>query len=291
MTGHNEAYYSDYRGAPQELISVVKHGFLYQGQRYSWQAKRRGSPSIGLAPARFVNYIENHDQIANSGRGARPRNLTSLGRYKAVTALLLLGPGTPMLFQGQEFASSSPFYFFADHNPELRELVKEGRIQFLSQFPSLARPETRACLVDPGDESVFRRCKLNFEERRLHADLYGMHKDLLRLRREDPVFSAQRPRGVDGAVLGEEAFVLRFFGEGGDDRLLLVNLGRDLHFDPAPEPLLAPPENRLWETIWSSEDPAYGGCGSPYPDGPDNWRLPAHAALAMRPKAIEPWEI
>lgn len=284
-TGHAEAYYSDFFGTPQELISAVKYGYLFQGQRFKWQAKRRGSPAWGLAPAQFVNYIENHDQIANSGRGERPRLQTSPGRYKALTALLLLSPGTPMLFQGQEFASSSPFHFFADHHPKLRELVKEGRIQFLSQFPSLSRPETRSCHVDPGDETVFRRCKLDFEERVLHAKLYRMHKDLLRLRREDPVFRAQRPRGVDGAVLSAEAFVLRFFGEGGDDRLLLVNMGRDLHLDPAPEPLLAPPEDRLWETIWSSEDPAYGGCGTPEPDGPDNWRLPGPAAIAMGPAA------
>jgi maltooligosyltrehalose trehalohydrolase len=283
MTGRNEAYYSDFGGTPQELISAVKYGYLFQGQRYQWQAKRRGSPAWGLAPAQFVNYIENHDQIANSGRGQRPRMETSPGRYKAATALLLLAPGTPMLFQGQEFGSSSPFYFFADHGVELRELVKEGRIQFLSQFESLAQPEARICHVDPGDGSVFRRCKLDFEERRAHAGLYQMHKDLLRLRREDAVFRAQRPRAVDGAVLSAEAFVLRFFGEGGDDRLLLVNMGRDLHLDPAPEPLLAPPEDRLWEVLWSSEDPRYGGCGTPNPDGPDNWRLPGHAALVLRP--------
>jgi maltooligosyltrehalose trehalohydrolase len=291
VTGRNEAYYTDYGGTPQELISAIKYGYLYQGQRYKWQARRRGSPSWGLAPAQFVNYIENHDQIANSGRGERVQQLTSPGRYRAVTALLLLAPGTPLLFQGQEFASSSPFHFFADHNAELRELVKEGRIQFLSQFPSLGRPEARACHTDPGDEAVFRRCKLDFEERRLHAGLYDMHKDLLRLRRDDPIFRAQKPRGVDGAVLSAEAFVLRFFGEAGDDRLLLVNLGRDLHLDPAPEPLLAPPENKLWELLWSSEDPRYGGCGVPDPDGPDNWRIPGHVALAMRPAAPEqPWE-
>ena len=79
---------------------------------------------------------------------------------------------------------------------------------------------------------------------------------------------------MDGAVLAPEAFVLRFFGDGGDDRLLLVNLGRDLHLDPAPEPLLAPPANRLWDVLWSSEDPRYGGGGTAPPDTEDNWRIP-----------------
>ncbi|HST54033.1 MAG TPA: DUF3459 domain-containing protein, partial [Pyrinomonadaceae bacterium] len=105
----------------------------------------------------------------------------------------------------------------------------------------------------------------------------------LRLRREDSVFSAQAPRGVDGAVLGPEAFVLRFFGEEGDDRLLIVNMGRDLNLDPAPEPLLAPPEGTIWTTLWSSEDFDYGGGGTPALETKNNWRIPGHAAFAMRP--------
>ena len=68
----------------------------------------------------------------------------------------------------------------------------------------------------------------------------------------DPVFGRQRIGAVDGAVLGPDAFVLRYFGDNGDDRLLVVNYGRDLHLNPAPEPLLAPPEDSLWSILWSS---------------------------------------
>ena len=110
-----------------------------------------------------------------------------------------------------------------------------------------------------------------------------MHRDLLKLRREDPVFSAQGAGGVDGAVLGDEAFVLRFFDEEGRDRLLLVNLGRALNLNPAPEPLLAPPENSIWTTLWSSEDCRYGGSGTHALETSNNWMLPAHAAVVMRP--------
>ena len=85
------------------------------------------------------------------------------------------------------------------------------------------------------------RSKLDLAERQRHAGMYALHRDLLRLRREEPVFRAQRRGGMDGAVLAPEAFVLRFFGTHHDDRLLVVNLGRDLHLNPAPEPLLAPP--------------------------------------------------
>ena len=69
----------------------------------------------------------------------------------------------------------------------------------------------QAIQPDPGDTATFERCKLDFSERERHAPIYNLHQDLLRLRREDPVFRSQQPEGVDGAVLGEEAFVLRFF--------------------------------------------------------------------------------
>jgi len=287
MTGHNEAYYTDYLGKPQELLSMVKYGYLYQGQFYKWQKKRRGTASLRLAPEKFVTYIQNHDQIANSGRGERVQFMTSPGRLRAITALLLLAPGTPMLFQGQEFASSSPFYFFADHKPELATLVREGRATFLAQFRSLATSEMQPCLVDPANPSTFERCKLDFSERERHRRFYDLHRDLLRLRREDPVFSAQSPGGVDGAVLAEECLLLRFFGEDDDDRLLLVNYGVDLHLNSAPEPLLAPPDGMIWQTLWSSENPRYGGVGTPRLDSDDNWRIPGHAAVALRPIAME----
>jgi maltooligosyltrehalose trehalohydrolase len=284
LTGHNAAYYSDFLGNPQELISAVKWGFLYQGQRSKWQKKRRGTAALDIPPARFVNFTQNHDQIANSGRGLRGHLLSNPGRHRALSALLLLAPGTPMLFQGQEFAASSRFLFFADHRPDLAALVAQGRAGFLAQFPALALPECQAALANPSDRRTFESCKLDFSERDRHAEVYRMHRDLLRLRRDDPVFRCQQPRGVDGAVLGPHAFALRFFAVNGDDRLLLVNLGRDVHLEVAPEPLLALPAGKTWALLWSSEDVHYGGGGTPPPECEDNWRIPGEAAIALAPK-------
>jgi len=281
LTGRNEAYYSDYRGLPQEFISAAKYGYLYQGQRYAWQKKPRGTPSLEIKPQAFVTFIQNHDQVANSAKGERIDLLSSPGRLRAMTALFLLGPGTPMLFQGQEFGSSAPFLFFADHNPELANLVHEGRRKFLAQFPSIAQPEMQEALSHPEDPSTFEHCKLDFSERQKHAQVYALHRDLLRLRKDDPVFRVPRPRGVDGAVLGIDAFVLRFFGGAKSDRLLLVNFGRDEYLKPAPEPLLAPPEDSQWETLWSSADPRYGGHGTVPFATDDNWLLPGESAIVL----------
>lgn len=301
LTGRNEAYYSDYLGCPQELLSAVKWGYLFQGQRYIWQAKARGRSALDVAPARYVNYLQNHDQIANSGRGQRCHMLTSPGRYRAMMALLLLGPGTPMLFQGQEFAASSRFCFFADHPGALAVSVSAGRKEFLSQFRSLATAEMQERLPDPGERATFLLSKLDPGERERHGEALALTRDLLRLRREDPVFRRQQPRCVDGAVLGAEALVLRFFAASdpgsqlmgqltdqltGEDRLLILNLGRDLHLIPAPEPLLAPPEDRCWTVLWSSEDPRYGGNGTPPLETEDGWRLPGHAAVVLAPTLV-----
>ena len=92
---------------------------------------------------------------------------------------------------------------------------------------------------------------------------------------------------MDGAVLSSEAFMLRFFGDRPEeDRLLLVNLGRDLKFAPSPEPLLAPPENREWRMLWSSEDPQYGGSGTAPFDSESDWFLPGHAALVLTTRIV-----
>jgi len=288
MTGRNEAYYTDHAGDPQEFLSAAKYGFLFQGQRYSWQEKRRGTPAFDLPPWVFVNYVQNHDQIANSGHGLRCQRQTSPGRYKAATACLLLFPGTPMLFMGQEFAATTPFFYFADATPELGEKIRAGRVEFMAQFRTMDRPDLAAWLPDPCAAATFERCRLDFGERATHAGLYQLHKDLIRLRRTDPAFGPRDGRWVDGAVLGPRAFVLRYGTAGPSDRLLLVNFGSDLYLDQAPEPLLASPEGYGWGVRWSSEDRAYGGSGTPPPEARDGWRVMGEAAVVLAPELLPP---
>ena len=85
LTGKREGYYTDYLGSPQELVSAVKYGYLYQGQHYKWQRQRRGTPALDLPPKTFVAFLENHDQVANSARGERVHRLTSPGNHRALS--------------------------------------------------------------------------------------------------------------------------------------------------------------------------------------------------------------
>ena len=296
LRGCTDAYFSDYNGAPQSFISALKYGFLYQGQWYRWQKQRRGTPGLDLAPQAFVHFLQNHDQIANSGFGRRMHQLGNPGVCRAMTALLLLGPATPMLFQGQEFAASSPFLYFADHNAELAPLVHKGRNAFLHQFPFLADAQTQPYLSVPHARETFLRCKLDWSERGsehgLHREVYELHRDLLALRRDDPVFAQPYCGGVDGAVLSSSAFVLRFFARQGDeDRLLIVNFGADLPLSPAPEPLLAPPAGRDWRLCWSSEHPRYGGRGTAAVVTDQRWRMPGMSAVVLLPGAPSAAEV
>ena len=288
LTGRNEAYFNDYLGAPQEFISGAKYGFLYQGQALSWRKALRGTPTFGIASEVFVCFIENHDQVANTGQGERVQFQTSPARYRAMTALLLLGPWTPLLFQGQEFGASSPFLFFADiGDASVRDAIRRGRAKWLAPFVSLTEQQAWQTLPAPDDPQAFARCKLDFSERQKNRELYDLHIDLLKLRREDSRFRQQGSGGIDGAVLGPASFVLRYFSKENDDRLLLVNFGESQELHPVSEPLLAPPTGCSWETLWTSNSPRYGGAGTVAIANEERWFLPAESAIALRPEHKE----
>jgi maltooligosyltrehalose trehalohydrolase len=287
LTGKNAAYFSDYLGMPEEFVAAIKRGFIYQGQLSQWQSKPRGTPTYGLPATAFITFLQNHDQVANSERGERIHTLTSPGRMRAMTALWLLSPQTPLFLQGQEFGASTPFLYFADYQDELGRLVAEGRGKFLAQFPDLATPEAQRNLPNPADRAVFERSRLDFREREQHRAIYDLHIDLLRMRREDPVFRAQRADRLDAAALSPDCLAVRFFGEEGMDRLLLVNWGRDLHLTPIPQPLLAPPLGMGWTMTWTSESVRYGGNTSAPPQIDDGWRIPGEAAILLQVAPLE----
>jgi maltooligosyltrehalose trehalohydrolase len=201
-----------------------------------------------------------------------------------MTALLLLGPWTPLLFQGQEFGASSPFMFFADiGDSSVREAIRRGRAEWLAPFLSITEEEALKSLPAPDDPNVFARCKLDFSERQKNRELYDLHVDLLKLRREDSRFCEQSSGGIDGAVVGPASFVLRYFSKESDDRLLLVNFGESQVLHPASEPLLAPALGYRWETLWTSESPRYGGPGTVAIASEKQWLLPGESTVAFRP--------
>jgi maltooligosyltrehalose trehalohydrolase len=289
LTGRNDAYYHDHRGAAQEFVSAAKYGYLFQGQRYDWQDGSRGQPGLDLKAFNFVHFLQNHDQIANSGTGQRLGNLAAPARMRALTALLLLGPQTPMLFQGQEFGASSPFYYFADLEGTVATTVRDGRLEFLRQFPNLQDQAFRKAMPHPAEPSTFERSKLDWSEFESNSDIVSLHRDLLSLRLRTPAFSglsADGPAHVDGSVLGDSGLLLRYFMNNEDDeRLLLLNFGNNLSIASLADPLFAPPDYRKWVVEWSSEDLAYSGSGRRSIDPRQRWVLDADSAVVFAPSS------
>lgn len=279
LTGQNAAYYADFQGSPQELISSTQYGYLYQGQYRSRRKSRCGSPAFDLPIEASVIYLENHDQVANSITGDRLIRQSDPGNYRAMVALLLLSPGTPMIFQGQESGALNPFCFFADHHADLAPLVHSGRLQFLSQFPGMDNPQIRSLVSSPCEMETVKAATL--EPATKDPKIKALFRDLIQLRKHTSTFCAQRPGGVMGAVLGEKAFVLRFF-EGQNDRLLLINLGPELNVS-ASEPLLAPVVETVWSPVWNSSQSEYGGEGILQIERETGWVLPEHCAIICQP--------
>lgn len=286
LTGKREAYYTDYLGSPQEFISSLKYGFLYQGQYYVWQKKPRGVAHFNIPRNALMIFLENHDQVANTGQGIRLHKRSDPGNYKAMTCLFLLSPNTPLIFQGQEFNSEQPFYYFSDHNPALSPLVRKGRKDELSQFPRLATNEIRKILPDPENPNTFTESKLHSQGIDENGPIYSLYKDLIHIRQKDPVFKKMQHIEIDGAVLGTDSFLIRYFGEEDGDRLLLINFGPDYYFNPAPEPLLVAGRNQVLEILWSSESIAYGGDGTP-PINIPFWKILGHSAIVLKTKQKE----
>jgi maltooligosyltrehalose trehalohydrolase len=283
-TGRAEAYYSSTRGTAQELISALKWGYLFQGQYYPWQKNPRGHVALDLAGPALTLFLQNHDQVSNTIEGRRIHQLTSPGVHRALTALYLLAPATPLIFMGQEFAASSPFLFFADHEPDLAKLVEKGRREFIRQFPSANHPAVLERMAAPHDEVTFERCKLDFRERETHAETYALFTDLLRLRREDPAFSDQDRDTLYGTVVDDTAFVVRFATGTGHDRLLAVSLRTSFDAGVLADPLVAPLEGKSWRVVFTTDEPKYGGLGRAPVTGDGHIPILGGSAVVLAPE-------
>jgi maltooligosyltrehalose trehalohydrolase len=288
LTGRRQAYFSDYQGTAAEFASMARHGLLYQGQWYTWQSNPRGGYALGLPTSSFVNFLENHDQVANTGVGSRLHQQVDPARWRALTALLLLGPSLPLLFQGQEYGSTQPFTYFADHDGDLGKAVESGRLEFMSQFPGMNTPAMRELLPKPGDAEVFQRLKLDDDERAADSKLYRLHRDLLRVRRDDDVLRRVGTADVvvESSAPSAHVLLVRYVASDAH-RLLIVNLADD-HLSPMNDPLYAPPPSSSWVVEWSSENPAYGGCGEAPFVAAGRWLIRGGSATLLKARGIGP---
>jgi maltooligosyltrehalose trehalohydrolase len=194
VTGERSGYYEDF-GSLANLAKAMKDVFVYDGTYSGFRERPHGRPASGIPSERFLAYIQNHDQIGNRATGDRISQLAGIRKAKVAAGLVLLSPYTPMLFQGEEWAASTPFQYFTQHDdPELGEAVSRGR---RSEFLAFGWDPER--VPDPQDPATFQRSKLLWEEvsSNPHAEVLEWHKQLIALRRSNRWFSYGDRRHLD----------------------------------------------------------------------------------------------
>jgi maltooligosyltrehalose trehalohydrolase len=193
LTGERGGYYEDF-GTLALLAKALRQAWVYDGQWSPHRQRVHGRPPVGLSGQQFVVFTENHDQVGNRAMGERLSALTSTARLKVAAALLLTGPFTPLLFQGEEWAATTPFQYFTDHDPDLGRAVSVGRRR---EFATFGWDPAR--VPDPQDLATFERSKLDWTEAALppHQDMLGWYRQLIALRRRFPALSDPRLDGVE----------------------------------------------------------------------------------------------
>lgn len=190
LTGEREGYYAEYADRPLPMLArTLTHGWARTGaphlsgeDGHAKNPRRDATEPVPLTAT--VNFLHNHDQIGNRAFGERLSQLIAPAPMRLATALLLLGPASPMLFMGDAFGATTPFLYFADWTGDLRDAVVEGRRREFAQFPQFADASLRERIPNPCDEATFRRCKLDEAAYAMPEAqaVQALHRELLALR-------------------------------------------------------------------------------------------------------------
>jgi maltooligosyltrehalose trehalohydrolase len=207
------------------LAKAIERGWLYEGDRWPLTGEPRGAPADALSAERFVYALQNHDQVGNRARGERLNALVSLDEYLAASLLRLCLPMTPLLFMGEEWAASTPFAYFTDHEAELGRQVTLGRRREFSHFEAFRERGATEKIPDPQAKETFLASRLDWDEqsRGPHARALALHRAALALRRVDSVLRRATRQDLHARAQGEVLIVL--LQVSGEARAVLVNFG------------------------------------------------------------------
>ncbi len=246
LTGERDAYHAQYTGVA-DVAAALERVFVYDGRYSAFRGRRHGRPVGALPATRFVGFLQNHDQVGNRALGERISHLVPPEAAMVGAALVLLGPFVPLLFAGEEWAASSPFQYFTDHDDaSLGAAVREGR---RNEFPAFAG--NRAEVPDPQAAATFERSRLDWSERDdpTHASMLAWYRTLITFRRDHPeLCDGSRP-----TVRVEPAERWLAFDRGG--LRVVANLG------PEPRVLVLEAEASATIVLASSPDVRLAGGG------------------------------
>ena len=220
LTGERTGYYADYDGLG-DLAAALEHGYVYEGRFSGYRGRRRGRSLGDLPRSRLLASLQNHDQVGNRAQGDRITQACGLDRHGVGAALLLSGPFLPMLFQGEEWAASTPFPYFSNHlDPELAAAVRRGRREEFVAFGW-----DPATIPDPQAPETHRSAVLLWDERaeQDHAQMLDWYRQLVALRRSTADLRDGAPEATRARVDAAGVLVV----ERGDRHVVVANLGSE----------------------------------------------------------------
>jgi maltooligosyltrehalose trehalohydrolase len=262
LTGETDGYYADF--APLgALAKVCERGFFHDGTHSSFRGREHGRPidTDRMPSWRLVVCSQNHDQVGNRAVGDRITEALDDEQLACAALLTLAGPFTPMLFQGEEWAASTPFQFFTSHpEPELARATAEGR---LAEFERMGWDP--AVVPDPQDPATLERSRLDWSETEAGrgARMLDVYRRLAQLRRRLP-------------ELTDPSFARTVCTADEEARLFTMRRGRTLvavNFGDAPATVALDPASEL---VFAT--------GAGVTSGPDGLHLPAHAGAIVVPE-------
>jgi maltooligosyltrehalose trehalohydrolase len=236
LTHETGGYYADFEPL-SALAKVVERGFFHDGTWSSFRGRSHGMPidTAAVPTWRLVVCSQNHDQVGNRAVGDRMTAHLDDDQLACAALLTLAGPFTPMLFQGEEWATARPFQFFTSHeDPDVAAGTAGGRIE---EFARLGWDP--AVVPDPQDPATFERSKLDWSEldEPRHARILAVYRQLVTLRRElpeltDPSFAHVRCTVEDSGLFtmrrGDVVVLVNF---GSEPARVEVGAGLDLRFE------------------------------------------------------------
>lgn len=255
LTGEQEGYYQDF-GTLNHLAAAFRRGFVYSGQYSCFRRRRHGSPSGEVAPNRFIAFSQNHDQVGNRPCGERLTHLLTWDGLRLAAAAVILSPFTPLLFMGEEYGETAPFFYFISHSdPHLIDAVRLGRYQ------AMAACGCGGEAPDPQDPATFSRCRLNLQllDQEPHQSLGRFYQELILIRREMLANSDLGLSYPEVTMVGAPPILLVKYGNGEHQYCLVLNF----HGDETVTVL--PAQTGDWHLRLNSAAACWGGPGAQVP--------------------------
>jgi maltooligosyltrehalose trehalohydrolase len=254
LTGEREGFLMDFGGLT-ELSKSIVDGFVFDWKYSRYRQRHHGSSSKSCPGEQFVGFVQNHDQIANTSRGKRLSSLVSAGQVKLTAVMTLCSPFLPLLFMGEEYGETAPFFYFTSfEDVNLANAVREGRKKELGSHYSESE------FADPQALSTFERCRLDWSKPALapHSGILRLYRDLIALRKQHPSLGNCR-KDLTEILFDEKAkyLVMKRSDPEGESSIVAMNFSAEVQGIPAAGDM------RAWQLVLSTGADTYAAGPNP----------------------------